>query len=80
MQTYSVAARRVDAHGSLATARAAEIVLDTGLAGRPDAFNPAELLLAGSSRRISHKRGCVGKCFLFVPVVDYRVTGPSPPG
>lgn len=46
MQTYSVAARRVDAHGSLATAKAAEIVLDTDLAGRPDAFNPAELLLA----------------------------------
>jgi uncharacterized OsmC-like protein len=46
MQTYSVAARRVDAHGSLAAAKAAEIVLDTDLAGRPDAFNPAELLLA----------------------------------
>ena len=46
MQTYSVAARRVDAHGSLAAAKAAEIVLDTDLAGRADAFNPAELLLA----------------------------------
>ena len=46
MQTYSVEARRVDAHGSLAAAKAAEIVLDTDLAGRPDAFNPAELLLA----------------------------------
>ena len=46
MQTYSVAARRVDAHGSLATVKAAEIVLDTDLAGRADAFNPAELLLA----------------------------------
>ena len=46
MQTYSVAAHRVDAHGSLATAKAAEIVLDTDLAGRADAFNPAELLLA----------------------------------
>ena len=46
MQTYAVAARGVDAHGSLARTKAAEIVLDTDLAGRPDAFNPAELLLA----------------------------------
>ena len=46
MLNYSVEARRVDAHGSLATTKAAEIVLDTDLAGRPDAFNPAELLLA----------------------------------
>ena len=46
MLTYSVEARRVDAHGSLARTKAAEIVLDTDLAGRPDAFNPAELLLA----------------------------------
>ena len=46
MLNYSVEARRVDAHGSLASTKAAEIVLDTDLAGRPDAFNPAELLLA----------------------------------
>jgi uncharacterized OsmC-like protein len=44
--TYDVTARRVDAHGSLASARQAEIVLDTDIAGRADAFNPAELLLA----------------------------------
>ena len=46
MLNYSVQARRVDAHGGLARTKAAEIVLDTDLAGRPDAFNPAELLLA----------------------------------
>jgi uncharacterized OsmC-like protein len=46
MLEYSVAARRLDASGSLATAKQAEITLDTGLAGRVDAFNPAELLLA----------------------------------
>ena len=46
MLNYSVEARRVDAHGGLARTKAAEIVLDTDLAGRPDAFNPAELLLA----------------------------------
>jgi uncharacterized OsmC-like protein len=33
-------------HGSIAKCKSAEIVLDTDLAGRPDAFNPAELLLA----------------------------------
>jgi uncharacterized OsmC-like protein len=43
---YKVTARRVDAHGSLARTREAEIALDTAMAGRPDAFNPAELFLA----------------------------------
>ena len=43
---YVVSARRVDAHGSLATTKSAEIVLDTDVAGRSDAFNPAELFLA----------------------------------
>lgn len=47
--TYSVAARRVDAHASVASCKAAVITLDTDLAGREDAFNPAELLLAALS-------------------------------
>lgn len=46
MLEYRVEARRIDAHGSAATTKAAEIILDTDLAGRDDAFNPAELLLA----------------------------------
>ena len=44
--TYNVTARRVDAEGSLARTKDAEIVLDTAMAGRADAFNPAELFLA----------------------------------
>ncbi|MFN2329538.1 MAG: OsmC family protein [Chromatocurvus sp.] len=44
--TFSVSAQRVDAHGSLARCKDAEITLDTDLAGRSDAFNPAELLMA----------------------------------
>ncbi|TCT22570.1 OsmC-like protein [Thermomonas haemolytica] len=44
--TFTVRARRVDAHGSTAQCKSAELVLDTDLAGRSDAFNPAELLLA----------------------------------
>lgn len=43
---YSVRARRVDEHGSVATTKAAGIVLDTDVRGRADAFNPAELFLA----------------------------------
>ncbi len=46
MLDYRVAARRIDSHGSEATTKAARIVLDTDLAGRADAFNPAEMLLA----------------------------------
>jgi len=46
MLDYSVEARRIDAHGSLATTKQAEITLDTDVKGRVDAFNPAELLLA----------------------------------
>ena len=44
--TFSVRAQRIDAHGSQAQCKSASITLDTDLAGRPDAFNPAELLLA----------------------------------
>jgi uncharacterized OsmC-like protein len=43
---YLVTARRIDSHGSLARCKHAEITLDTDLAGRADAFNPAELFLA----------------------------------
>lgn len=46
MLEYNVVAKRVDAHGSMAHCKDAEIVLDTDVNGRPDAFNPAELLLA----------------------------------
>lgn len=46
MLTYDVTARRLDAHGSIANTKAATVVLDTDVAGRLDAFNPAELLLA----------------------------------
>ena len=44
--TFTVHTRRIDAHGSLAKCKEASITLDTDVNGRPDAFNPAELLLA----------------------------------
>jgi len=46
MLEYSVQARRINAHGSLATTKQAQITLDIDMQGRLDAFNPAELLLA----------------------------------
>ncbi len=46
MLEYSMSARRLDDTGSEAMAGEASIILDTGMAGRPDALNPAELLLA----------------------------------
>lgn len=46
MLEYGVSAERVDAHGSLASCKEAQIMLDTDVDGRVDAFNPAELLLA----------------------------------
>lgn len=46
MLEYSVSASRFDSHGSVARCKGAEIILDTDIAGRVDAFNPAELFLA----------------------------------
>ena len=47
--TFHVETLRVDTHGSLSRCKAAEIPLDTDIAGNPNAFNPAELLLAALS-------------------------------
>ena len=43
---FNVTANRLSAHASHATCKRATIALDTDMAGNPDAFNPAELLLA----------------------------------
>lgn len=47
--TFHVESRRVDSHGSLSLCKNAGIAMDTDIAGNPDAFNPAELLLAALS-------------------------------
>ncbi|MGD9629366.1 MAG: OsmC family protein [Pyrinomonadaceae bacterium] len=44
--TFHVESERIGEHGSIARCKNAEIALDTDMAGNPDAFNPAELLLA----------------------------------
>jgi uncharacterized OsmC-like protein len=46
---FHVETVRLQAGGSLARCKAAEIQLDTEMAGNPEAFNPAELLLAALS-------------------------------
>lgn len=46
---FHVETVRVDSHSSLSRCKSAEIVLDTDMAGNPNAFNPAELLLSALS-------------------------------
>ena len=43
---FDVVAVRLSTHASEARCKRASLTLDTDLAGNPDAFNPAELLLA----------------------------------
>jgi uncharacterized OsmC-like protein len=47
--TFHVESCQVDLHSSVSRCKNAEIALDTDMAGNPDAFNPAELLLAALS-------------------------------
>ncbi len=66
---YRVTARRVDGHGSLATAKAATVTLDTDPAGRQDAMNPVELLLSA-----------LAACMLkgierMIPMLHFRLEG-----
>ncbi|WP_047032996.1 OsmC family protein [Hoeflea sp. IMCC20628] len=69
MLEYSVSAKRLDDTGSEASANDARIILDTGMAGRPDAFNPAELLLASVA-------ACMIKGIERVtPMLDFHLRG-----
>ena len=65
---FKVQAKRLDSHGSEAFCKQAELVLDTDMAGRVDAFNPAELLLAALS-------ACIIKGIERVaPIIDFKFT------
>ena len=67
--TFAVTTRRLDEHGSLARCKEASITLDTDIKGRPDAFNPAELLLAALT-------ACMIKGIERVtPVLKFRLRG-----
>ncbi|OGA55554.1 MAG: osmotically inducible protein C [Betaproteobacteria bacterium RIFCSPLOWO2_12_FULL_65_14] len=66
---YSVSARRLDSHSSEASCKSARIALDTDLAGNPQAFNPAELLLAALA-------ACIIKGIERVtPILKFRLEG-----
>lgn len=66
---FELEAVRVDARGSLARCKDAEILLDTDLAGRVDAMNPAELLLAALA-------ACMIKGIERVtPILKFRLRG-----
>lgn len=67
--TFAVEAWRVDAHGSRASCKDAQLALDTDPAGRRDALNPAELLLAA-----------LAACMLkgierLTPILDFQLRG-----
>ena len=69
MLEYTVTARRIDSHGSEATTKEARIVLDTDMAGRADAFNPAEMLLASLAACMLKGTERVG------PMLDFDLRG-----
>lgn len=69
MLEYRVSAERIDSHGSLARCKDSTIMLDTDIAGRTDAFNPAELLLAALA-------ACMIKGIERVmPILDFSLRG-----
>lgn len=69
MLEYRVSAHRLDSHRSLVAAKEASLVVDTDLAGRNDAFNPAELLLAALA-------ACILKgAERVLPVLDFKLRG-----
>ena len=49
MMTFEVSAKRQDSSGSVVHSKQAELLIDTSMAGRLDALNPVELLLASLS-------------------------------
>ncbi len=71
MLEYHVAARRLDSHASEATTKDARLLIDTDMAGRPDAFNPAELLLASLAACILKGTERV------IPLLDFDLRGIS---
>lgn len=66
---FHVESVRVDAHRSESRCKSASITLDTDLAGNPDAFNPAELLLSALS-------ACMIKGIeRVVPILKFQLRG-----
>lgn len=69
MLEYEITARRIDAHGSLVQCNEAKLVIDSGLKGRADVLNPAELLLAAIA-------GCILKNMeRIAPMIQFAYRG-----
>lgn len=67
MLAYHVQAQRLDCHGSQVSAKEASLLADTDPAGRTDAFNPVQLLLAALS-------ACLLKgAERVLPVLDFKL-------
>ncbi len=66
---FDIRTTRQDGRGSEARCKSATIILDTGMQGRDDAFNPAELLLAALS-------ACIIKGIeRIAPILDFSLNG-----
>ncbi len=69
MLEYRLRAHRVDNHGSVASAKATELLVDTSVEGRSDALNPVELLLAALAACMI--KGIERVC----PILDFDLRG-----
>lgn len=66
--TFDVKTNRIDSKSSVAFCKNAQITLDTNLQGNPEAFNPAELLMAALS-------ACIVKSIERVtPILNFKFT------
>ncbi|VAW99036.1 hypothetical protein MNBD_GAMMA19-594 [hydrothermal vent metagenome] len=83
MLEYEITATHINAHGSVVNCKQAELVIDTDLKGRNDAFNPAELLLAAVSACILKNMERVAPIISFnyraITVRIHSVRQDSPP-
>lgn len=67
--TFDVHSKRIDSKSSIALCKNAQITLDTNLQGNPNAFNPAELLLAAVS-------ACMIKGIeRVIPMLNFKLSG-----
>ena len=84
MLEYKIEARRIDQHTSTAYCKQAEVLIDTDIHGREDAFNPAELLLASLAACILKNMERVAPIIHFeyraVSVAVHAVRQDKPPG
>lgn len=83
MLEYTLSAARRDSSGSLAVLRDAVVELDTSLAGRVDALNPVELLLAALAacmiKGVERSAPMLGFAFRSVDVRLHAARQDAPP-